>query len=61
VAVQRIEGVLDAEFSYERSEGIVTYDPERTSVEAIIAELTRMTGYAATVRDGSEPPRHEHE
>lgn len=61
MAVQRVEGVQAAEFSYERSEGVVTYDPERTSSDAIIAELTRMTGYTATVRDRLEPPSHEHE
>jgi len=48
-------GVQDAAFSYERGEGVVTYDPKRTSVGAIIAELTRMTGYTATAREGSTP------
>lgn len=42
----------DAEFSYERAEGFVAYDPTLTSVEEIIAELKRMTGFDATAREG---------
>ena len=61
MAVERIAGVQDAEFSYERGEGLVTYDPDSTSAETIIAELARMTGYVATVREGSTSSRQEHE
>jgi len=47
--------VLDAEFSYEKGEGTVTFDPMQTNPETIIAELTRMTGYTASVRgNGTE-------
>ena len=50
MAVERVEGVEDAEFSYERGEGFVAYDPSVTNVEAIVAELKRMTGFEATER-----------
>jgi hypothetical protein len=49
--VQRVEGVRTATFSYERGEGVVTYDTTRTTPQAFIAELERMTGYSATLRD----------
>ncbi len=51
VAVKRVEGVQEATFSYERGEGLVTYDTSRTSPGDFIAELERMTGFKATVRD----------
>jgi copper chaperone CopZ len=52
VAVERVEGVQEASFSYELAEGFVTYDPSMTSPEQILAELARMTDYRGTVRDG---------
>lgn len=51
MAVQRVDGVRNATFSYARGEGVVTYDATRTTPQAFIAELERMTGYVATVRD----------
>ena len=50
VAVQRVEGVHEATFSYDRSEGFVTFDAMMTSVATIIAELEHMTGFDATER-----------
>ncbi|MHB1169389.1 MAG: heavy-metal-associated domain-containing protein [Longimicrobiales bacterium] len=50
VAVQRIEGVRDAEFAYPEARGVVTYDTTLTSDAEIIAELKRATGYVAAVR-----------
>lgn len=52
-----MEGVREATFSYERSEGFVTFDTTLTSAEAILAELDRMTDFTGTVREGSEAPR----
>jgi copper chaperone CopZ len=54
VAVERIEGVTDAMFSYGRAEGFVTFDSTRTSVDEIVAELERMTGFSATQRDARD-------
>ena len=51
MAVERVEGVQEASFSYERSEGFVTYDPEMTSPEEFLAELAEMTGFRGTVRE----------
>ena len=53
LAVKRVEGVQEAEFSYEGADGFVTFDPTLTSVEAIIGELDRMTGFSGTVRESS--------
>lgn len=50
--MERVEGVREATFSYERSEGFVTFDTTLTSVEAILAELDRMTAFRKTVREG---------
>ena len=51
MAVQRVEGVQEASFSYERAEGFVTYDPAMTSPEEFLAELARMTDFRGTVRE----------
>lgn len=53
MAVERVEGVAGATFSYDRAEGFVTFDTTRTSVEQIVAELERLTEFSATPRDGS--------
>ena len=50
MVVERVDGVQDARFSYERGEGLVTYDTTRTSPEQFIAALARMTDYRATLR-----------
>ena len=51
MAVQRVEGVQEASFSFARSEGFVTYDPAVTSPEEFLAELARMTDFRGTVRE----------
>ncbi len=60
MAVQRVEGVQEASFSFERAEGFVTYDPAMTSPEEFLAELARMTDFRGTVREsgagGEEDP-----
>ncbi len=45
-----MEGVREAEFSYERAEGFVTFDTTKTSPEVFLAELDRMTDFSGTVR-----------
>jgi len=55
VAVQRVDGVREATFSYPRAEGLVTFDTTMTSVSEIIAELERMTAFTAARRpDGGK-------
>ncbi len=39
----------NAEVSYEQGHGVVTYDPEVISPEAMIERLAEMAGYRATV------------
>ena len=50
VAVEQIEGVTEADFSYPDGTGTVRYDTTLTSQAVIIAELERATGYRATSR-----------
>ncbi len=56
MAVEKVEGVQEAKFDYQRGEGFVTYDPEVTSPDAFIGQLHRLTAYRATLRetDGHE-------
>lgn len=48
-----MDGVRKAQFSWQEARGVVTYDTTRTSIDAVIEELHRMTGYEAQV-DGAE-------
>lgn len=57
MAVKRVPGVLEAEFSYQRGEGTVTYDPAETRPELFIDELVRMTGFGARVTSPSSGDR----
>lgn len=63
VAVQRVDGVLDANFSYDGAEGWVTFDTTLTSPDEFLAELSRMTPFSGTVREfvsaGSVPEDEE--
>ena len=50
MAVENVEGVSEAIFSFERAEGFVTFDTTMTSVAEIVAELERMTAFRAIER-----------
>ena len=50
MAVERVEGVREATFSYDRAEGFVTFDTTTTSVVEIVSELERLTDFSATKR-----------
>ncbi len=52
MVLRRIEGVEDADVSYEAGRAVITYDPTTTSPEVFIPELERMTGYAAEIIGG---------
>ena len=49
MAVEQVEGVREASFAYPEGTGRVTYDPDRTTPEAILEHLGRMTAFEATV------------
>lgn len=52
MAVERVEGVREATFSFDRSQGYVLFDTTATTVTEIIAELERLTAFsAAEVRE----------
>lgn len=57
MAVEQLEGVRQASFSYERAEGFVTFDSTATTVGRIIEALDARTGYDAMVRTGVESHR----
>jgi copper chaperone CopZ len=49
VALRRVDGVEDAQVSYPSGAASVVYDVSVTSPEEFIGELTRMTGFRATI------------
>ncbi len=55
MALKKVDGVEDADASYEPGRATVTFDPNVTSPTEFIRELTRLTGFTAEVvetRDG---------
>lgn len=46
--LERLDGVQRAEVSYEKSRAVVTYVPEKVTIERMIAALKEL-GYTATV------------
>ena len=52
MAVERVDGVVEARFSYGSGSGVVTYDPGRVDPQVFIEELEEMTGFQASVREG---------
>lgn len=49
IVLQRAEGVYQADVSYELKSAVVQYDPAKTSPDAFIAHLKKLTGYEAVV------------
>jgi copper chaperone CopZ len=49
IVLERVDGVYDAEVSYDSASAVVLYDPELTSPEQFIAYLEKMTDYRAEV------------
>ena len=54
MALEKVDGVEDADVSYEAGSAIVTFDPEVTSPAEFIGELTRLTGFTAEVMEMTE-------
>jgi len=50
--LKKVEGVISAEASFVKGEAVVTYDPGRTSPEALAQEINSKTLYRATVDRG---------
>jgi len=51
VAVEQVEGVEEARFSYRDGMGHVTFDPPRTTSDEILEHLVETTRFEATVVD----------
>jgi len=49
-ALQKVDGVSKAEVTYETKLAVVTFDDEKTSVEAL-TEATTNAGYPSTVKN----------
>ncbi len=55
MALKKVDGVEDADASYEAGSATVTFDPNVTSPTEFLRELTRLTEFTAEVvetRDG---------
>lgn len=48
IALEKLDGVKSAAVSYEESRAVVKYDPQKVTVERMIAALKKL-GYEATV------------
>ena len=56
-----MEGVREAQFSYGRAEGFVTFETTKTSPEEFLAELDRMTDFSGTVRTDANAESMPHD
>lgn len=45
-----VEGVAEADFSFERGDGYVVFDSTQTTPATITRELERLTGFRASER-----------
>lgn len=59
MAVERVPGVIEAEFSYDDGSGIVTYRAEETDPEVFLTELEDKTGFVARVVEAQGATRSE--
>jgi periplasmic mercuric ion binding protein len=48
-SLTRLDGVTKADVSLEKREAVVTYDDEKTNIEALL-KATRDAGYPSTLR-----------
>lgn len=49
IALKRVAGVYSATVTLEDSLGVVRYDPARVTAKRIAEQLTKLTGYRATI------------
>lgn len=57
LAFKRLSGVYSATVTLDDSLGVIRYDPARLTPTQIIAHLTKLTGYRATVLPNDQAPR----
>lgn len=50
LALNKVDGVTEADVSYEQREAVVTFDDSQTSVAAL-TDATANTGYPSTVKE----------
>ena len=56
-ALTDVDGVTDAEVSFDKKEAVVTFDDTKTDVSALI-EATTNAGYPSRAAHVSMPPEH---
>ena len=49
IAAKKVDGVKDANVSYKKGVAEITYDPTKTSPEAIAKAITEKSGFKAEV------------
>ena len=54
MALKKVDGVEDADASYEAGSATVTFDPNVTSPTEFLRELTRLTGFTAEIVETRE-------
>lgn len=59
ITLERVDGVYDAEVSYDSASAVVLYDPEETSPEEFISYLEEMTGYEARLAEPAQKPKEK--
>lgn len=50
IAAMKIVGVSEAKVSYEKGTAVITYDPEKTTPEAIARVITEKSGFKTSVK-----------
>ena len=53
LAAKTVDGVKDCKADYEKGTAQVTYDPAKTTPDAIAKVISEKTGFKATVREKS--------
>lgn len=49
-ALEKVDGVSDAEVDYESKSAVVTFDDEKTTLQTLM-EATRNAGFPSTIKD----------
>jgi periplasmic mercuric ion binding protein len=52
-ALEKVPGVIDAKVDYDHKTAVVTYDPEKASVVAIVKATTN-AGFPSTLHNGAQ-------
>ena len=57
IAAKRVNGVTETKVSYKEGRAEVTYDPTKTTPEAIARAITDNSGFKAEVQKQKESPQ----